>query len=423
MKKLLMLGAPFSSMEIVQKAKGRGWYTIVTDNRPLVVSPVKQAADDYWNISTAETELLEEKCREEGIDAIFTGVSEFNLDRVLMMTRDLDLPCYIDEEAWKFARNKYLFKEKCLEKGVPVVQSYPIPDSNDESSWSQIKYPVVVKPVDGTGNAGLSICNNREELLDGLRKAREFSPNQKIIIERYVIGDETWNYYFVAEGQIRYVYSGRVFRQPGYPTFLYSFGTTAAGGVDEYLSKVNPQCLELLSDVGCKEGTAWIQCIKDEEGNYYALEMALRMSADTTGDTLEKCLGFNTVDWMLDTALGVRHSADMLPQQVERPYTGAHCVYFLFANHSGRVELMRGFDRLDPNLYHVEPIVRVGDHVSQYRLMTKITFFARNAEDMCQSLQYLNETIEIVDTDAESLVIRFTDYDEVRRGHRGLMRE
>lgn len=32
MKKLLMLGAPFSSMEIVQKAKGRGWYTIVTDN-------------------------------------------------------------------------------------------------------------------------------------------------------------------------------------------------------------------------------------------------------------------------------------------------------------------------------------------------------------------------------------------------------
>ena len=182
-----------------------------------------------------------------------------------------------------------------------------------------------------------SICNNREELLDGLRKARESSANQRLILERYVTGEETWNYYFIAEGQVRYVYSGRVFRQPGYPTFLYSFGTSAVGGVDKYLEEINPQCLELLKDIGCKEGMAWIQCIKDAEGNYYALEMAHRMSADAAGDILEKCLGANNVDWMLDTAPGVKHTADTLPQQIERPYVGACCVYYLFADHSGTI--------------------------------------------------------------------------------------
>lgn len=99
MKKLLILGTSLSSMEIVQRAKQRGWYTIVTDNQPLDESPVKQAADACWAISTADTDLLEERCREEGVSAVFSGVSEFNLDRVLKMTRDLGLPCYIDEGA------------------------------------------------------------------------------------------------------------------------------------------------------------------------------------------------------------------------------------------------------------------------------------------------------------------------------------
>lgn len=422
MKKLLMLGTPLSSMEIVQKAKRRGWCTIVTDNQPLESSPVKQAADACWDISTADIDLLEEKCREVGVDAVFTGVSEFNLDRVRILAQDLGLPCYIDEGAWKFARNKRLFKEKCIEKGVPVVQEYSLPNSDDEFDWSQIVYPVVVKPVDGTGNSGLSICNNREELLDGLRKARESSANQRLILERYVTGEETWNYYFIAEGQVRYVYSGRVFRQPGYPTFLYSFGTSAVGGVDEYLQKVNPQCIELLKDIGCKEGMAWIQCIKDAEGNYYALEMAHRMSADASGDMLERCLGANNVGWMLDTALGVKHTADMLPRQIERPYVGACCVYYLFADHSGTIKRTQGFDRLDSDCYRVEVVKRVGDSIDQYRMMVKIVFYARSAEEMCQSLQYLNETIEIADTDEKSLIVRFTDYDEVRRKHHGLMR-
>ena len=235
MKKLLMLGASLSSMEIVQKAKQRGWYTIVTDNTPTAESPVKQAADGYWMINTADTGFLIDKCRREGIDAIFAGVSEFNLDKVKIMTRELELPCYIDENAWEYARNKRLFKRKCIEKGVPVIQEYPIPAPDDEAAWEQIIYPVVIKPVDCCGNAGISICYNRKDLEEGLRKAKAASANPELILERYITGEETWNYYYIAEGVVRYIYSGSVFRPPGYPTFLYSFGTSAAEGVDGYL--------------------------------------------------------------------------------------------------------------------------------------------------------------------------------------------
>lgn len=423
MNKLLILGTSLTSMEIVQAAKRRGWYTIVTDNQPLESSPVKQAADACWYISTADVDLLEQKCREENVNAVFSGVSEFNLDRVNEITRDLGLPCYIDDDAWKIARNKRFFKDKCIEKGIPVVPEYAVPDPHDERSWDSIVYPVVVKPVDGCGNAGISICNNREELLEGLKKARESSENPRLIIERYITGEDSWNYYFIADGHLQYTYSANSFVQPGYPTYLYSFATSVAEGVEEYLETMNPKCLELLEEIGCKEGMAWIQCIRDADGSYYALEMAHRMSADVSGKVLEECLGFNSIDWILDTALGVKHTADMLPQQIERPYIGACCVYFLFASHSGIIERMQGFDTIDPNRYHIETVRRVGDQVSQHKLMAKIAFYARNTEDMRQSLSYLNQTIVITDTDSQNLLLRFTDFETVERRLQGMIRE
>ncbi len=422
MKKLLILGSSLGASEIVQKARKRGWYTIVTDNLPPEKSPAKQVADACWMISTADTGTLEEMCRKEGVSAIFSGVSEFNLDRVLTLTQALKLPCYISESVWTIARNKRLFKKKCMEKGIPVIPEYPVPAADDEAAWERITYPVVVKPVDGAGNAGLSICRNRQELSEGIRKARAFNPAKpEIIIEQYIAGEETLNYYLIAEGNIHYVYSGRALREPGYPTFLYSYATFAVRGIDDYLEKLHPQFLSLLQDIGCREGIAWLQCIRDEEGNYHALEMAHRMSADISGDILERSLGFNNVDWMLDTALGIRHSEEMIPKKVIPPYPAVMCVYFLFADHAGRIEKMTGFNKLDPDRFHVEALNAPGDDIGQYKLMAKVAFFARQTEEIIHIMQYLNQSIVILDTDGRDLVVRYTDYETVRLCHEGLL--
>ena len=122
MEKLLILGTSLVSVEIVQTAKDMGCYTIVTDNLPPELSNAKYEADEYWMISTNDIDQLEQKCREEKINAVFSGVSEFNLDRVIELTDRLGLPCYIDKTAWKYARDKSAFKEKCREFGIPVAE-------------------------------------------------------------------------------------------------------------------------------------------------------------------------------------------------------------------------------------------------------------------------------------------------------------
>lgn len=413
MKKLLLLGTSLASVEIVQTAKEMGCYTIVTDNLDPERSYAKKVADEYWMISTSELDLLEKKCREEKVNAIFAGISEFNLDRVRELTSRLGLPCYIEEAAWKYARDKSAFKNKCKEIGIPIVDEYTVSDPPLPEEVSVIEYPVVVKPVDGTGNKGLSICNSEEELIAGCQKARENSESGNILIERYITGEESWNYYMLAGDEIRHTFSGRVFRQPGYPTFLYLFGSSAVTDSKEYKEQVDQKCIAFLKNIGCKRGIAWFQFIKDDKGKFHALEMAQRMSADCSGKAIKKAVGINTIEWMLDIALGKNHASDMIPEPSEPPYKSAQCVYYHFADREGKITSIHGYSELDPERFQVSIVANVGDVISQYRMMVRIVFNAASPKEMCESIQYINNNTRIFDENNENLYIPFTNFDEV----------
>ena len=423
MKKILILGTSLASVEIVQTAKNMGCYTIVTDNLPPELSIAKIEADEYWMISTDDLDGLEQRCKEENVNAVFAGISEFNLDRVKELTKRLGLPCYIEEAAWKYARDKSAFKEKCREVGIPIVDEYKLSDPPAAQELIGIEYPVVVKPVDGTGNKGLSICHNSEELIAGCEKARSNSASRNILIERYITGDESWHYYYLAEGEIRHVYCGRVYRQPGYPTFLYLLGASSVQDSYEYKELLDDKCIAFLRNIGCKRGIAWFQFIRDEKGRYYALEMAERMSADSSGKSIKKAIGVNAIEWMLDIALGNDHTADMIPQSSEPPYKSVHCVYYHFANREGIVKSIQGYDELDKEKYQISMLTHNGDSIHKYQMMVRIVFNAKNGKDLCDNVKYINSKTRILDDNNQNMYVQFTDYNEVMESNRGLFED
>lgn len=409
-----------ASVEIVQTARKMGYFTVVTDNLAPEYSDAKRVADEYWMISTGDTDALEQKCREEGIGAVFAGVSEFNLDQVKELTKRLGLPCYIEDSSWKYARDKSAFKAKCREVGIPVVEEYTLSDPPKEQELAGIEYPVVVKPVDGTGNKGLSICYNDAELIKGCEKARNNSQSRHILVERYVKGEETWRHYYLADNEIRFVYGGRAFRQPGYPTFLYLCGDSSVGDFQEYKEQLDQHCIDFLRAIGCTRGIAWFQFLKDEKGRYYALEMAQRLSADNSGVSIEKACGVNAMEWLLDTAFGVEHKASMLPETTKPPYKTVHCVYYQFADRAGKICSMEGYNELDPDQFQVSFLAHEGTDVDQYRMITKIVFNADNGKEMCEKIRYINDHVRVLDEQGGNMYIMYTDYDYLLEAHKGL---
>ena len=347
--------------------------------------------------------------------AIFAGISGFNLDRVKDLTERLGLPCYIEEAAWKYARDKSAFKKKCREFGIPVVDEYIVSDPPGAKELAAIEYPVVVKPVDGTGNKGLSICNNEKELIAGCRRARENSESGNILIERYITVEESWHFYFLADGVIRHIYSGCVFRQPGYPSFLYLIGAFAVTEYHEFNEQFDEKCIAFLKNIGCKNGIAWFQTIKDKKGRYYALEMAQRMSADCAGKALKKSIGVNNIEWMLDLAFGKQHTAEMIPEPAEPPYKCAHYVYYHFAGRDGEITSIQGNNELDPERFQVSLVAHEGDFIPKYRLMARIVFNVNTPEEVCESIRYINAKTRILDIDNNNMYIQFTDFDVLEK--------
>ena len=189
MKKLLMLGTSYGSLGMLQYAKEKGIYTIVTDYLPPEHSVGKLVSDEYWMLNTGDLDALEKKCREEGVNGVICGVSEFNLEMCMALCKRLGLQCYCTPEAWHYSRDKSDFKALCRSLGAPLPTDYYLSEELRDEELLSVKFPVVVKPVDLSCNRGISYCYNKEELINAYRYARSVSKSSKIVVERMLKGE------------------------------------------------------------------------------------------------------------------------------------------------------------------------------------------------------------------------------------------
>ena len=225
MKKLLMLGTSYESCEMIKYAKSKGVYTIVTDPRAPEESIAKLVADEYWMINVSDIDLLENKCKEENINAVICGVSEFCLEVAMELCSRLGLPNYCTPQAWHYSRDKADFKALCRKVGAPVPEDYNISNEFLDTDLKNIKYPVVVKPVDMSANRGISYCYTQNELKAAYKYAQSLSKNPKIIVERMLKGKEWYGYYAIANGEIRQICLNAMESEPGQLKNIYSITT------------------------------------------------------------------------------------------------------------------------------------------------------------------------------------------------------
>ena len=263
-EKLLILGSDYGSLELVKRAQKRGIYVIASDT--MEESPTKKAADEFWMISTTDTDALEKKCREENITAVLTGASDFNINCSRKLCKRLGLPVYCEsDKAWEVATNKRVFKDLCKEIGAPIAEDYQLDENLNKNDLEKIKYPVVVKPVDKSGNRGMSYCSNQDDLIVAYRYAREVSDNSTIIVERELHGPEYAVNYVMADGEIRLHFFSSEHNEPGELENLYSVITTTSEHLKQYIEEVNDKVIQVLKEAGCRDGVAWVETILDTQ--------------------------------------------------------------------------------------------------------------------------------------------------------------
>lgn len=415
MKKLLIMGTCHGTKAIIEYAKSQGVYTIVTDYFPPEKSAGKRIADNFWMISTADLDSLEKKCRDEGVDAVISGVSDFNQEMTVELCNRLGIPCHCTKEAWHYSRDKSDFKALCREVNAPIPEDYFLSDKLTEEELAAVKFPVVVKPVDLSGNRGVNYCYNKDELVEAYRYAQSVSKSDRIIVERMLCGEEWYSTYAIANGEISLLALNAMYAQPGEPKNCYTVTTTVSRYVEKYINEINDSIVRVLRSVGCTDGIAWVQVMLDQDGHFYIIEMGYRMDGELMVIPYKEVCNFDTIKWMVDTALGIPHTAEDLPEPQTRAFSACATGMELWTNKSGRIMQVCGFEEMAriPGVY-VETALRVGEEIGQYRPAGVITFATENCEEMCQLIQKVNETVHVYNENNEDVIIKYTDFDYLR---------
>jgi len=411
MDKLLMLGTTPTSIELINLAKARGVYTVTTDYFEPEKSPAKLISDEYWMISTSDLDALEQKCREEGVTAVIAGISEFNLERMAELCQRLGLPCYCTPESWSTVQKKHNFKRLCRENGVPVATDYYLSNPPTEEELDKIAFPVVVKPVDLNSNIGMSYCYNKEDVIKACACARSVSKNETVIVERMLEGVEYIAHYAMADGHAVLVSFAAMLSESGYPENCYSLTTTGTDKMQQYLQEVDPAFTRALHQAGCYEGVGWCEMILDKDGHFYLLEMGYRMTGDMIAWPLKDVTGFDSVQWLVDIALGKKHMAADLPPRLTSSPEKCVCAYILWSKKEGAVATSRGLEKIAsmPNVY-VQDMVEEKIESQQYDYMAVISFSADNCAEMCKTIDSINRTVQILDEEGSDMIIYYTDF-------------
>lgn len=413
MKKLLILGSDYGTLQVVKEAKKLGIYTIVADL--MEKSPTKMEADEAWMISTTAIEELVDKCKKEKVSAVMFGASDFNISNARKICKQLGFPIYCDnDKTWEVVRNKRVFKDICHAVGANVAQDYIVDDRLQKESLEKIVFPVVCKPSDKSGNRGMSYCCDVDELIEGYKKAREIS-DKSIIVERRLHGQEYNVHYVLANGEARLLYFNATYHQPGCQENIYSFKCTTSAYLSQYIEEMDENAKKIIREVGCKEGIVWFDCIRDDDGKFYFLEMGYRFGGVMTYVPYEKVSGFNTVRWMLDYALGIKHTKQDLPRELQGASSSCAASYHLFSNQEGKIDHIKGLDdiQLIPNVF-IDMPKREGDSIRMLANSGLIGIYAKNIEELCNTVEYINDKLKICNELKENMFIYFNDFATIK---------
>lgn len=406
-KKLLIIGGDSFSVDIVKTAQSMGIYTIVTDWYDTKRSPAKLVADEYWNISIEDYDSLTKQIKEHHVDGILTGFTDSYLLAYQHLCEINDLPSYGTKKQFEILTNKALYKECCKRFNVPTIQQYNASDTD-------IQFPVIIKPVDGSGSRGLHVCHNQEELQDAIAASKKSSKQGEVIIERYMTGREVTIFWTFVDGKyyLSAIGNRHVKQNQGENVIPLPVGYTFPSVViPKYQQEVEEQAKKMFAALGIKNGMMFMQC-KVEDGTCYVYDIGYRLTGSLEYKILEVVSGYNPLKMLINFALTGKMTNEDISKKLN-PATMSPCYNVSCLCAPGTIAEITGYDTLRHEEGVIDSILThyPGETITEEMkgLLTQITVrvlgAVKSREELCSTMQHIGETIQIKSTDNRQLLL------------------
>lgn len=188
MKKLAIIGSGELQTPLILKAKNMGYETYVFSKKNNTVGETE--CTKFYDVDVLNVNKILETCKEIKIDGITTIASDITTKAVV----------YVSEKM-QFIGNKFNSLEKSTDKykmrsafklaGLITPKNFLINELTDiKTIGTKLNYPVIVKPVDRAGSAGVIKVNDIVDLESSISYSMEASISKQVIVEEFIEGKE-----------------------------------------------------------------------------------------------------------------------------------------------------------------------------------------------------------------------------------------
>ncbi|WP_250404596.1 ATP-grasp domain-containing protein [Streptomyces cellostaticus] len=299
---------------------GRYPYVAEDDLRAVVVD----TADDAAVLTTAR------RLRQQAPIAGVTSSSDYYVATAAATARALGLPGP-DADAVRECRDKGRQRQRLREADVAVPRHERVRGAGEaRTAADRIGYPVVLKPVQGSGSLGVRLCADAEEVSAHAAALASAAVNERgvavpcdILVEEYLRGAE---YSVEVFGCTAVVVVAK--HLGPLPDFVELGHDVPAPVPEAAAALLRDQAVRAVKALGLGWGAAHVE-LRMDGGDVRVVEVNPRLAGGMIPELVRHALGIDLVAWQVRAAVGA------LPNDTPRAARWAAAIRFLTTGSPG----------------------------------------------------------------------------------------
>lgn len=360
MKKLLMLGGGFLQKYVICKAKTMGYHVLCLDADPNAVGFA--IADEHAVINIVDEEACLAYARDKQVDGVLTAATDFSVLTMSRIAEELHLPG-INYQSAKVIKNKALVRKRLFEANADDTGiSYEIDSVDDIADiLPKIKFPVMMKPVDGSGSRGASKVEKTEDFVKAAEFAMNGSITHRAVAEPFIEGKEYGVESFVDNGVIHVL--GVMQKDMTEPPYYAELGHAIPSGLTPELeTKVKSCVYRAIFALGVNHGSVNMDLLITNEGNVHIVDVGARMGGNLIGShIIPMGTGIDYMGNMIRAAVG--DATNWKPEWQPKPVATK-----LLALTPGIIKKLPNFDQIAAEYnVQIEHHLHEGNTITPYR--------------------------------------------------------
>ena len=381
-KAVLVFGCGELQQSIIGRAHKMGLYVVGID--PCADAYCKDDVDAFEVVGGQDFEGTCAVVEKYGIDAIVTAATDKPLVMMARIAEKYGFPFFsVDTARW--STDKFQMKQRFLEGGVPCAKGRLVKSVEETTD---MVYPVIVKPRDNSGSRGVKLCRTREELIESMAEALEYSKLDSVLVEEYIEGQE-----YSIEG-LHYDNRSQVIQFTEKKTTEFPYNVELGHIQPANLSEENEKRIRAIV-VKIGESMGFQNCpshteLKINERGIFVIETSPRLGGDYITSTLTPLsTGINVEDELLHIALG--ESID--PKPVYKQHSGVRFFSFKEGSvikHVPEASLVKAWPHVVDfafNLKEGERVKCITSSLNRYGHISLLAIDRRSLEDTLEKYE------------------------------------